>query len=90
MSLVIMEDDRGIGVQVAGDHENVVAAFSNLVGKPEEARRRATLVTIDYRAGGIEYQSKDLPVLPCPDNESWGYRLGEGEIPEPDSESGGE
>jgi hypothetical protein len=77
--------DEKIGIELFKDGPKALEAFHNLKGKPGDPPSRATFLLIDYdKDAVIHFEKKDLPIMPDPENEPWGHRLGVGPMEEPE------
>lgn len=87
LSMLVMETDQGISIELYAAEAKALETFEQLAGKPYDKPSRATFLTLDWEKGGVTcFKAKDLPVLPDPDAEPWGHRLGVGPIDEPEKE----
>jgi hypothetical protein len=86
LSILIMEgpDDK-IAFELYKDGPKALEAFHNLAGKPEDPPSRATFLHLDQTEKRIiHHEVRDLPIIKNPDDEPWGYRLGEGPMEKPE------
>jgi hypothetical protein len=82
---MIMEgpDDK-IAIELYKDGPKALDAFTNLKGQPSDPPSRATFILIDFdKDSVVHFETKGLPILPDPQSEPWGHRLGEGPIEDP-------
>jgi hypothetical protein len=95
LSILIMEgpDDK-LAVEIYKDGPKALEAFSSLVGKPGDPPSRATFLHLDQNSEKIiHHEVRNLPIVPDPDDEPWGYELGVGPMEKPedfDEDSGNE
>jgi len=85
LGVLLMEEPSGqVAVQFFGDPEDGTVAFRNTAGHLGDKPSRATFLEVDWEAGTVGMETKDLPVIKDPNAEPWGIRLGVGPIEEPE------
>lgn len=80
LGVLLVEDGKGIAVQLFSDPEAMQPAIDEMKGKPSDKPSRITWFNLHYKDGDVrcEVKTRDLPI-PVGEKPD-GYMIGEGPV----------